>query len=138
MKSGSRIRRRSVANSRNHENKALIAEYRAANPLCELHRFPLVPGGRLGVEINHLFSQRKRWDLISNIIHLSVPAHRWFHDFPIDGRVMCLWVKALKHEIAEYEIKQASGMFLAGWLASKEPTLEWVKPYHTKLVTLFS
>lgn len=123
------IRKRSRTNSRSNEDRPLVAEYRAANPLCELHQFPEVPGGRLGQEINHIFSTRKRWDLRSNIIHLSAEAHRWFHQHPIDGRVMCLFAKHLKGELDDNEIKQASGKHIAGWLAEKEPTLAWVRLY---------
>lgn len=131
------MRHRSKSNSRKNENKELVAEYRDQFPLCELHRFSEVPGGRFGEEINHIFSQRKRWDLRSNIIHLSAAAHRWFHQWPIDGRVMCLWVKWQKNELDNSEIRQASGMYLAGWLGSKEPTLDWVLPYRTELMRAF-
>lgn len=128
------MRHRSRTNSRRHENKKLVAEYREQNPYCELHQFAGVPGGRFGEEINHIFSVRKRWDLRSNIIHLSQSAHQWFHQFPIDGRVTCLYVKFMKNELDDAEIKLASGMYVAGWLAMKEPTIDWVIPLRDELI----
>lgn len=128
------MRHRSRTNSRRHENKKLVSEYRDQNPFCELHRFEGVPGGRFGDEINHIFSVRKRWDLRSNIIHLSQSAHRWFHEHPIDGRIACLYVKFSKGELDDDEIKLASGFHVAGWLAVKEPTIEWVFPLRDELI----
>ena len=137
MKRTGFIRRRSKTNSRTHENRALVAAYRADNPGCELFQFSEIPGGPKGAEINHIFSTRKRWDLTSNIIHLSEAAHRWFHQFPIDGRVACLIVKYRKGELDDAEIKQASGMHLAGWLATKVPTMDFLIEARLELMRVF-
>jgi hypothetical protein len=137
IKRGGFIRKRSKTNSKQHENKPLVAEYRAANPLCELHQFPQVPGGRIGQEINHIYSCRKRFDLKSNLIHLSAEAHRWFHAFPFDARICCLWVKWKKNELDDAEIKQASGKFLAGLVSEKEPVFDWVRPLLSELIVAF-
>jgi len=132
------MRHRSKTNSRKHEDKVLREQYRADNPLCELYRFDNIPAKRDGAEINHIFSVRKRFDLLSNLIHLSVEAHRWFHEYPIDGRVMSLFVKLEKGELNNEEIKTASGMYIAGWLSARKPALDWVLPYWKETARHFS
>lgn len=137
MKRTGFIRRRSKTNSRKLKDPVLVDQYRDGNPGCEFHQFPGIPGGRHGEEINHIFSCRRRPDLLSNLIHLSAAAHRWFHEYPIDGRIMSLYVKWKKSELDDAEIKQASGMHIAGYLSSKPATLAWVEPYRIELMGAF-
>lgn len=120
----------------NPTNKALTDKYRRDNQVCELAwcRWIPVRAGRPS-EINHIFSVHRRWDLLSNIIHLSNPIHTWFHRWPIEGRILCMLVKARKKELDPDEIKKASGFNPLGWLESvrDETRLEWIGPYADEL-----
>lgn len=87
-------------------------------------------------EVHHIFSVRRRWDLLSNIIHISHESHvSWCHAFPIDSRILCLLVKARKGELDHEEIRKASGMYPAGWLAKSKDhcRMNWMDPYVAEL-----
>lgn len=114
-------------------------EYRKANPNCELHWCDYMPcRSKVATDINHIF--RRQSNEITNIIHLSRPAHDWFHAYPADGRIMCLLVKARKGELDPQGLFRASGMYPLGWLEKAEPRLDWIGPYrdelHERLVEL--
>lgn len=114
-------------------------QYRADNPGCEFWKWipELRSLSRDGQEINHIFSVGRRPDLVSNLIHLSTAAHHeFFHAHLVDGRILSLWVKHHKGELDEAEIKQASGMFIAGILM-KPPTIDWVRPYLDQLREIY-
>lgn len=111
-----------------------VRSYRDRNPVCELWQFWELPAKfrvKTPYAIHHIFSVRRRLDLLSVIIHLSDAAHLWCHENPIEGRILCLLVKCRKGEMDVGEIRQASGMYPAGWLAMKrgEVRLEWMQPY---------
>lgn len=118
-----------------------VALYRKANPVCELWQFTMIPAKfrcKTPSQIHHIFSVRRRLDLLSVIINLSEQAHLWCHENPVEGRILCLLVKARKDELDTGEIRKASGMYPAGWLAMKrdEVRLEWVQPYVGELEEL--
>lgn len=115
-----------------------VAQYRKENPVCELNSFAMIPAMfrcKTPSEIHHIFSVRRRLDLLSVIINLSKPAHDWCHRNPVEGRVLCLLVKARKGELRETELKKASGMYPAGWLAMKRDdiSIEWMSPFVDEL-----
>lgn len=119
-------------------NPSLVAAYRKANPVCELSSFTMIPPPfrcRTPSQIHHIFSVRRRWDLLSVIIHLSEVKHQWCHLHPVEGRILCLLVKARKGELDRGEIYKASGMYLEGWFGMKkgECRLEWMAPYVAEL-----
>lgn len=120
-----------------------VAWYRKANPICELYQFEMIPAKfrcKKPSEVHHIFSVRRRLDLLSVIINLSQQAHLWCHENPIEGRILCLLVKARKEELDVEEIRKASGMYPAGWLAMKrgQIRLEWVVPYADELEELLN
>lgn len=142
-------------NSNKHVNETLRGEYRESHPHDEL-AFELgitfkdnlgfvpmwiefkIPG----VETNHL-NTNPRWDLWSNLIKLSAPAHRWFHAHLNEGRILCLLAKAEKSKrlgdsrdfnLDELAICRPN---LAGWVESVE--LEaFVEPYRNRLLELIA
>ena len=120
-----------------------VAGYRKVNPVCELYQFDMIPRKfrcKTPSQIHHIFSVRRRLDLLSVIVNLSEAAHRWCHENPIEGRILCLLVKARKEELDVGEIRKASGMYPAGWLAMKrgEIRLEWVLPFAGELEELLN
>lgn len=74
-----------------------------------------------------------RWDLRSNLIRISAMAHEFVHRHPVDGRVICLWLKHSKGELNESEFHTASSMHLAGWIARASPSLSWTDKYLDRL-----
>lgn len=118
-----RLRHRSKTNSHPERDEELRASYRESNPRCELS--PVLGLGKMvdASDIHHIFGGKGRWDLRSNLIALSREAHDFCHRHPIDGRILAMHAKLLKLELDDGEIKQASGMHIAGWLAKSEPTL---------------
>lgn len=120
------MRRRSLTNSRPYENLELRANYREANPVCELGamlrkaRLILTPDD--SADIHHIVGGNgRRWDLWSNLITVSRTVHQWIHAHPIDGRLICLGHKLSKGELDLEEFRRASGMHLAGWIHGLKP-----------------
>ena len=76
--------------------------------------------------------------MLSNIIHLSKRAHDWFHQRPVEGRILCLLTKAMKSELDPEEIYICSGMYPAGWLdkSISKIRLEWCHPFAEELRSL--
>lgn len=120
------------------ENLDVRQVYRDANPECELWGllkdsldcdesrqlwFPewmqwTRPEANRTVQIHHIFGgNARRYDVESNLIALSDPAHRWCHKHPILGRVACLWTKQAKGELNSEVMRGVAGMYLAGWVA---------------------
>jgi len=111
-----------------------FADYRQKNKACELYWCPFLPPqfkNPKASEINHIF--RRLSDHTSNIIHLSAEAHRWFHLYPADGRILCLLVKARKKELDSLQLKLASGIWVSGWLETANPRLDWIGMYRDEL-----
>ncbi len=124
-----------------HKNPALIEKYRLDNPHCELAWCTDIPAMRLGMmaeQTHHLFSMHMRPDYLSNIIRLSWHGHNWCHVHPIDGRILCMLVKARKRELDPDEFKIAAGVYPAGWLSRSVPTLDWMSPYAEELRVLLA
>lgn len=141
MKRTGYLRRRSIKNSHSSENRELREAYRDANPLCEFRKWipELFRLPKDGEEINHIFSVGRRPDTLTNLIHLSrIAHHEFFHAHPIEGRMLSIWVKWKKNEFDNDEFKDASGMFLAGWLASRIPSMDWVAKYRSELMEHFA
>lgn len=132
------LHKRSKGNSRPHENLNLRKKYASQHYLCELgYCLPHEFANARSEDTHHIFSVRSRPDLVSNLICLSKSAHGFCHKFPTDGRICCLWSKNEKSQLDPGEILTASGMTLAGWLASHIPEHEWVIPLHKSLMKAF-
>ena len=116
------MRRRSRTNSRKHENRELRDDYREANGWCEFPRGVCCRGTHDGCHIHHIAHVGRRWDLKSNLIHLCVDAHRWCHDHPQDGGLLCIDVKVRKNEFDPDEFFTAAGMMVSGYVAKCQPT----------------
>jgi len=136
------MRQRSKTNSRHEENAGLRQRYAACVLNCELAEW--IPQFRVNDnpfskadETNHIFGGTSgRHDSVTNLIRLSVENHRWFHRFPADGRVCCLWVKHQKGQIDEAEFREASGVYIAGWLLCAQSKIrhEFVRPLLLELM----
>lgn len=107
------MRRRSRTNSRNNEDLALRDEYRDANPRCEFPRSVCRCSGDAS-DVHHIF-HAVRVDVWSNLISLCRDAHDWCHKHGVDGKLICLGVKAAKGEIDEAELMRASVKGLDWW-----------------------
>ena len=136
-----RLRHRSKTNSNYHEDLGLRADYMAAHPLCELSDL-LGMGRHVGAtDPHHLFGGNKgRWDLWSNLMALSRPAHLWCEQYKTDGRVLAVYVKLVKkQELKSAEFMRASGYHsIAGWLGtvSESSLMDATLPYYRELVSL--
>lgn len=87
-------------------------------------------------DVNHIWSIGRRPDFRSNLISLTYPAHRWFHDHLPLGRLLCVLAKLRKQsafgdplEFDLAEINAAAGKSVTGWMACTEiPEQEmWVR-----------
>lgn len=116
-----------MANSKKQKNPKLLRDYKDSHPTCEVGKW-MRKYGSMGLttkelldptssDLNHIFGGKgMRWDLLSNIINVNRPVHDWFHRDPVNGRIICLWVKLRNNELDLAEIHQASGCHLEGWL----------------------
>ena len=133
------MRRRSPTNARPAEDVPVRRAYMLREIYCEMNlfdkrRFP-EPDSH---DPHHLFGGRcGRADLVSNLLAVSRDAHDWLEANKTDGRVIALWIKAKKNELDPAEIRQASGMYLEGFLAKSVVSNEWVQPYLEELRTMF-
>ena len=115
------------------------AKYHRDNPECELSRlmifFAVMTGISDCVETHHIVGASGRIDVVSNLITLSPPVHRWVESNVVEGRIWCLYAKARKQEINADEFRQCSGQRMAGWLDNHRA--EWpvcLVPHLEKLV----
>lgn len=132
------MRLRSTTNSHKHVNDPLRNEYSDTHGLDEiafelgiclkdnLGFTPTFRGMEVkGTETNHIFTN-PRWDLWSNLIRLSAPAHRWFHRNLDAGRALCLCAKARKAARTGYprdfdfEELMICRKHIVGWLEAVE------------------
>jgi hypothetical protein len=149
LKRGSKpIARRSETNSRPQEDKALFAEYKERNPLCEL--LPLLNAfngpewkqfeknlGRIvpePIQGHHIVHIGNRPDVRSNLIALCTPAHGFCHKHPVEGRIACWYVKEEKGELDVFEISKACGVNVLGWLETRQPRIAWFKGLADELI----
>jgi hypothetical protein len=114
------------------ERRRIRAEYKDANHLCELApyfprdgrdavimlgkvRYFVSAENEQACELHHIWSLGRRPDEVSNLIHLSWQAHRWFHDHIPEGRAVCLYAKALKGEFDREVMRAVAGKCVVGW-----------------------
>lgn len=128
------MRARSTKNSRPHEDVELRRAYKAQNDKCELA--PILVGARIEsfdkiwkawnepkpadtpLDPNHIFSMGSRPDVWSNLISVCRPVHDWFHKHLVEGRIACLYVKAvLKDEVDLAELDAVFGQSVLAWLS---------------------
>lgn len=127
------MRQRSKTNSHPGEDLTLRQRYAKENQACELgwwfpNRFMILGA----TETHHIMTGR--YDLKSNLLRVSMPAHRWLEDYKFDGRVLALFIKHEKGELDPEEFEKASGSLLPGWLLrTREPRNEWIRPLLAKL-----
>jgi hypothetical protein len=139
---------------RKKRDKDITDAYRLNNPLCEL--FDVLEGRKWDsilasykkgrrvcredflVEVHHIWGGPHRWDIDSNIISVSRPAHDYCHKFPDHGRIACLWVKADKGELDRDLMRECMGFDTIGILESFEVTEEWVENLRLGLYERFS
>lgn len=117
-----------------NKNLELRETYRQDNPDCELHS--IFKCGCDGHDVHHLMAgSGRRYDLITNLIHICREAHEYCHANPQDGRILCLWVKHQKGEIDLEEFKRCSGFYLEGWLLMVKPKA--MREQHEQLCRIY-
>jgi hypothetical protein len=148
------MRRRSLTNSRNHENLDLRAEYAESVWYDEIAY--LFPGDdteavvKLGSDVtyrisrkyedaadtNHIWSIGSRPDKWSNLVRLSRITHIWFHKHLNMGRVLCLAAKHAKGppDWNPTELSECAGKSVVGWLETVGGLEPWVEAVRQRLV----
>ena len=97
--------------------------YRMSNFACETCR-PLLKLGVLisrhlqnGIQIHHIYgSTFGRKELLTNWICVCPGCHHFCHEFPREGRIICVWVKLKKHEFDPAEYHSCTGQYAEGTL----------------------
>ena len=113
--------------SRRNDLPDVRAEYRRANPECELSGLLYVlgivrePRASDPLEVHHLVGGSGRRDAVANLVTVSRVVHRWLESNVTDGRIVCLAAKAVKGEVDPDLLRELTGQFLAGWLANHPP-----------------
>jgi len=113
--------------ARRNDRPEIRAEYRKANPDCELSgllwMLGIVRESRTSdtLEIHHVIGGSGRRDAVGNLVTVNRPVHRWLEANVADGRIACLAVKAVKGEVDPDEYRELTGQYLSGWLACHPP-----------------
>ena len=113
--------------ARKNDRPDIRAEYRRANPDCELSgllwMLGIVRESRTSdtIEVHHLIGGSGRKDTVQNLVTVNRVVHRWLEANVADGRIACLAIKAVKGEVNAQEFRELSGQYLSGWLANHPP-----------------
>lgn len=132
-----RLKAKSKSNSRPNQDLDFRYRYLMSNPYCQIapHLIGIVPGIRpleTASEVHHAFGSRKgRHDNMLNCVSVCRAAHRWAHDHPQEGRLLCLWIKWKAGLFDAITFKAISGKWLAGWLGGV------ARPSHPHLASMF-
>lgn len=128
------LRQRSRSNAHPGENLKLRQSYAQAHRICELgYWFDLHFDSRPSAETHHIATRRH--DVVSNLLRVSAPAHRWLEEWKADGRIVALYIKYTKCELDPDEFHIASGILLPGYILMQEAKIRhaWVKPLAEEL-----
>lgn len=122
------MRNKSKTNSRRFEDLTFRYAYRDENPTDEIaHLFPVSCGdaalpfgskvyrisrfAEAASEVHHISScvtGTLRWDVLTNLIHLSNLSHQWVERNAWDGLVLCVAAKRAKGEWDDAEFSRIS------------------------------
>lgn len=136
------MRAKSKTNSHHKTNLTLRPKYAKQHQECEFATWlPLEECGAWGTrasETHHIVGGTGgRYDLLSNLIRLSVVAHRFCTDNPVDGKVLCIWIKVQKNQFDPIEFKTCAGKTIDGWLSINRPSHAFVLPFYEELLKAF-
>lgn len=153
----SRLKRKS-AKKRKWQNPEAVAEYRAANPFCEVAGLLRVSDGHAelpcengastlyprksrATDAHHItggIHATPRWDEECNLIMLSRTAHEWIERYWQDGLCLCLAVKMRKGELdvtrLEAMLSPVRPMSLRDFIGSLEPRFEYFETFQAELM----
>lgn len=125
--------------SRKHGAPAVVATYLKDNPTCEVSSFLREVLGFRGtwslgtIDPHHLVGGSGRTDVASNLLTVRRDAHGWIEGSPVDGRIVCVWVKWKKNELDVSSYSELFGQSLAAWLSRTPPHDERLLPYWREL-----
>ena len=143
----SRIRPRR-SKPREWENRSVYYAYKDANPFDEIaHLFPPDPPADVTVPLNgknmHIARNQtadqchhicggilgaRRWDVATNLIHLSHWTHAFAERYQPEGLVLCAAAKIDKDEWRSEAMAIYMGVAsIAGWLSRFEMRWPWVQ-----------
>ncbi len=131
--------RMKVSPSRKSGNPSAVAAYLKENATCEVSEFLRTVLGVVGtwslgtIDPHHLVGGSGRKDVASNLLAVSRDAHGWVESNPVDGRIVCVWVKWKKRELDVASYSQLFNQSLAAWLARTPPHDERLLPYWHEL-----
>lgn len=119
-----RLRSKSLKR-RKHQNPEVVAEYRRANPRCEVSTLlpvayghsslprengasVLAPRNQASCDPHHItggIHGTVRWDETCNLIMLSRTVHEWVEEYWADGLCLCLLAKMRKGEMDQERLE---------------------------------
>jgi hypothetical protein len=118
-------------------------QYRDANQCCEVEAFLAEikgwkPTFTDALEVHHLAGGSGRVDVVSNLLVVSHINHSWIEGNPVDGRIVCAFVKWKKGELDAENYRELFGQSLAGWLEYHEPHDMRLRPAWLELLQSLS
>lgn len=121
------------------ESLAVRKAYREANPKCEVEAILAsikgwAPTFTDALEVHHLVGGSGRVDVVSNLLVVSCINHSWIEGNPVDGRIVCAFIKQRKGELDAKNYRELFGQSLVGWLAYHEPHDMRLRPAWVELV----
>lgn len=133
------LRHRSKTNSRRGEDLAFRKSYLADHPMCELHR-PLrryfgVQCDQYASDPHHICQgEGRRADAEWNLVATCREAHDFCHSHPVEGKLLCLYLKYVGGVLDLEAYNRTATMRLPGWLARNEPSSPSLHVLWTDLV----
>lgn len=125
--------------ARKSGDPSVVAAYLKANPTCEVSGFLRTVLGFTGtwsfgdIDPHHLVGGSGRKDVPENLLAVRRDAHGWIESNPVDGRIVCVWVKWQKQELDVAGYSELFGQSLAAWLARTPPRDERLIPFWNEL-----
>ena len=101
-------------------DSSLRERYReSVNGCCEVHQYRECCNGGIA-HVHHITAGPHRNDVWSNLLCVCEWSHLWIHaEQPIDGRVLCWWVKHRKGEFDVPEIRLTWKQCPIAWIERK-------------------
>jgi hypothetical protein len=133
------MKRRRTRHRDTPESLAVRKQYALDNPRCEVEAFlASIKGWKPtftdALETHHLVGGSGRVDVVSNLLVVSCINHSWIERNPVDGRIVCAFIKWRKGELDVVSYRELFGQSLVGWLEYHEPHDMRLRPAWMELV----
>ncbi len=123
------------------QNKKLCTDYKRTHLECEVWDYLSRDSvcDKLATELHHIVGGSSRYDVEYNLLHICWKAHRYIHNNPIEGKVVCWYAKQQTHRFLPVRIREFWGQCPLAYIERNLPKLnETIKGYAEELLELWN